>query len=204
MPENAKCNIRIASKTTGMGRQIPHPLAVELIERIGTRYGMRVLELGSGRGRNTAALREAGLDVDAVADEQLLPAPALGDNEFDAALSTHGFLHGTPEGIAGLLSSTARALKDGSPMFATFASTRDARFGEGVRIAENTYAPSSGDEEGVPHVYYDEPALREMLERDFAIEALEEIDADAIVGRWAHSQRPEGTVHWFARVRKRD
>lgn len=180
----------------------PHPLAVELIARLGTTTGKRVLELGSGRGRNTAALRDAGLQVEAIADDLLSPPPEL-RAAFDGALSTHGFLHGAPRDISALLQAAAGALKQDAPLYATFASTNDARFGEGQRIADNTYAPLSGDEAGVSHVYYDEPMLRRLLEPLFVIEALEEIGADAIVGRWAHARMPSGTVHWFARLRKR-
>ncbi|MGC1381829.1 MAG: hypothetical protein WA814_12500, partial [Candidatus Baltobacteraceae bacterium] len=43
----------------------PHPLTVDLIERL--RGGRsRVLDFASGRGRNTEALRRAGLRVVAV------------------------------------------------------------------------------------------------------------------------------------------
>jgi hypothetical protein len=174
-----------------------------LIERIGAGAGPRVLELGCGRGRNTNALRGAGFDVEALADDKLVPAPALGDARFDAALSTHGLLHGTPRDIAALLQVTAAALKPNAPLYATFASTRDARFGKGTQIDAQTYAPESGEERGVAHVYYDEPALRSAIEPLFDVESLEELNADAVVGRWAHARMPSGTVHWFARLRKR-
>jgi hypothetical protein len=181
----------------------PHPLAVELIERIGAQSGRHILELGCGRGRNTGALREAGLRAEAIPDDLLLPPPALAAGQFDAALSTHGFLHGLPRDIRALLEITADALKSKAPLYGTFASTRDARFGKGTQIDDQTYAPDSGDEVGVAHVYYDEIMLREVLEPLFEIESLEEVSADALVGRWAHAQMPSGTVHWFARLRKR-
>jgi SAM-dependent methyltransferase len=186
-----------------MSDQGAHPLALELIQRLGATPGRRVLEMGSGRGRNTKALREAAYDVVAIADELLIPAPTLQNTDFDAALSTHGFLHGTAAGTAALIRETARALKPGAPLFATFASTKDARFGKGRRIDEQTYAPLEGEEQGVPHVYYDEAALRRLLEMLFEIERLEEIAADDVVGRWAHMRMPSGTVHWFARLRRR-
>jgi hypothetical protein len=201
MPNSASGEV--AGKMKDSDRRA-HTLALELIERLSACGGKRVLELGSGRGRNTAALREAGLEVEAVGDDRLLPPPDLKPGVFDGALSTHGYLHGTPDAIAQLVARAAYALKPGAPMLATFASTSDARFGEGVLIAENTYAPSSGDEQDVPHVYYGEETLRELLSRYFAVERLEEVAVDAIVGRWAHTQTPMGTVHWFARVRKRD
>jgi SAM-dependent methyltransferase len=181
----------------------PHPLAVELIERIGAHSGRRVLELGCGRGRNTKALREAALDVEAIPDDKLVPTPSLHVEYFDAALSTHGFLHGASADVGNLIRETARALKVGAPLLATFASTKDARYGQGTRIDDQTYAPLSGDEKSVPHVYYGETALRAALEPFFEIEQLEEVNADSMVGRWAHARMPSGTVHWFARLRKR-
>ena len=178
----------------------PHPLALLLIERAAA--GMRVLELGSGSGRNTDALRAAGLHVTAVGDEALRTPLGLAAAAFDAAISTHGMLHGTPRDVAALVAETANALRGGAPAYLTFASTRDARFGQGRKIDERTYAPAEGDEAGVPHVFYDRGTLRAMLEPAFTIEALDEVDADAIVGRWAHATMPRGTVHWFALLRK--
>lgn len=180
----------------------PHPLTLELIHRLGAHSGKRVLELGGGRGRNTGALRAAGLEVEPVADDRLIPPLEFSTEVFDAALSTHGFLHGTPDTIAHLVECAARALKPGAAVLATFASTQDARYAKGSFITQDTYAPASGDEQGVPHVYYREATLRELLERHFIIESLEEVATDAIVGRWAHAQTPTGTVHWFARLRK--
>jgi len=179
----------------------PHPLALRLIERAGS-SGMRVLELGSGSGRNTAALRAAGFHVTAIADDALR-APLRLSETFEAALSTHGLLHGTPHEVQDLLRETAAALCDDAPAYFTFASTRDARFGHGRRIDEDTYAAFEGEEAGVPHVFFGEAALRRALEPCFAIDALEELNADAIVGRWAHARVPVGTVHWFAQLHKR-
>lgn len=175
-----------------------HPLALALIERLGAHRGSRVLELGSGRGRNTDALRAAGITVTALDDEAL---PAFEPQErFDGALSTHGFLHGMPAEIEALLARTAAALIAGAPFYATFASKRDARFGQGTGVAEDTFAADSGDEAGVPHRYFDETQLRAALAPYFQIESLREVNVDEIAGRWAHAQRPSGAVHFFVRA----
>lgn len=180
----------------------PHPLALRLIERAEA-SGLSVLELGGGSGRNTNALRAAGFYVRAVSDDALHAPLGLSPASFDAALSTHGLLHGTRVHVRTLVHETSRALRPGAPAYFTFASTRDARFGRGKQIDENTYAPIEGDEAGVPHVFFDEKPLRELLEPAFAIESLDEVRADAVVGRWAHASMPRGTVHWFAQLRKR-
>ena len=161
------------------------------MERLQNRAHCRVLEVGSGSGRNTAALVKAGFAVCAIADEDVRPFDA--GCGFHAALSTHALLHGTPRDIAGVLAAIARALEPEAPFYATFGSTRDARFGKGARIEEHTFAPEAGDETGVPHAFFDEPRLLEMLEGRFEIEALEERAADEMAGRWAHAEPPKGT-----------
>lgn len=181
----------------------PHPLAMELIERLRPGSGARVLELGSGHGRNTRALAAAGFAVEAIADDRLTPALELSGDAFDAALSTHGFLHGTRGSIGTLVAAVARKLKSGAPVYATFGSVRDTRFGLGERIEDSAFAPDAGEERGVTHAYYDQAALGVLLQPLFEIERLEEHDADRIVGRWAHAQAPQGAVHWFVRMRRR-
>ncbi len=160
----------------------------------------RVLELGTGSGRNRAALEAAGLSVYSVPDAQTLTFSA--EPGFDAALSTHALLHGTPAQIAGMLRAAANLLKDGAPLYATFASKSDARYGKGTRIGDDAFAPDSGDEQGVVHAYFDEQGLRTMLGAHFAIDSIGERNVDGIVGRWAHAEQPQGSVHWFVRAHR--
>lgn len=180
----------------------PHPLAAALVERLGDARAC-VLDIGSGSGRNTFALRDAGFLVHSVADADVAALEAE-PGRFDAAISTHAFLHGTPASIARLVLQAARALKAGAPLHCTFASKRDARFGVGTRVAEDAYAPEGGDEAGVPHAYFDEQRLRRLIEEYFVVESLGEYNVDDVVGSWAHSQRPSGSVHWFLIAHKRD
>lgn len=171
----------------------PHPLALELIERLRGRAGAAVLEVGAGSGRNTRALCDAGFSVVGL-DDGVKAA---------AAISTHALLHGTPDSIAQLLAQIARRLEPDAPFFVTFGSVRDRRFGEGTRIAENVYAPDEGDERGVPHAFFDETSLRRLLEPQWRIESLREEPVDDVAGRWAHEQRPlHGAFHWFAVIRQ--
>lgn len=159
-----------------------------------------MLEIGTGSGRNTAALREAGFDVHTVSDAEVqsFEVPL---RSFDAALSTHAFLHGTPATVQRVLGAAAAALKPGAPFHCTFASKRDARYGQGTIVAPDTFAPDTGDEAGVAHVYFDETGLRSALRAHFIVESLAEENVDGIVGSWAHAQRPSGSVHWFLRAR---
>ena len=177
----------------------PHPLARSLLEQI--EPGSAILEIGAGSGRNLAALI-ATMKVIAIDDSDVsydrLP---FGDQSFDAVLSTHALLHGTPAEIEATLHEIRRVARPRALIFATFASQRDARFGKGARIGPHSFAPTHGDEAGVTHSYFIERELRALL-RDFTIERLEEVDVDRIAGAWAHRQTPlRDAVHWFATLR---
>ncbi len=174
----------------------PHPLAVELIERLRERPGVPVLEVGRGSGRNRAALERAGHVVVDFDDEESEPVAA--------AISTHALLHGSAADIAAVLARIAGRLAPGAPFYVTFGSVRDARYRKGDRLETHTFAPHNGDERGVAHTFYDEVRLRKLLERDWFIESLEERDVDIIAGAWAHETMPlERSVHWFARLTRR-
>ncbi len=177
-----------------------HPLAISLIARLRATPNARVLEIGAGTGRNTEAIRAAGIEVDAVADGAPVP---VREQYYDAALSTHALLHGTPGTVAASLAAIASALKPGAPLHATFASTLDARFGKGQRISKHVFAAETGDEAGVPHVYFTGEELRSLLEPNYDVESLQETAADDIVGTWAHREPLRGVVHWFVRAIRR-
>ena len=183
----------------------PHPLAAALIERLQSRPKSRILDFAAGRGRNTKALLAAGLTVVAVEDAAAASkTPFDGvEGSFDAVISTHGLLHGIPAAIASRLDEIADRLESKGLLYATFGSTRDARFGEGERIDDSTFAPSDGDERGVAHAYFDREKMGTLLKRHFEIESLDEHVVDDIAGRWAHSARPlDSAVHWFVKARK--
>ncbi|MGC9991374.1 MAG: hypothetical protein ABSD52_03105 [Candidatus Cybelea sp.] len=178
-----------------------HPLAVRLIEHLRGGREIRVLEFACGTGRNTRALREAGLDVVTIDDPAAASAAPLAGvpGRFAAALSTHGLLHGTPAIIASHVSQIAGRLAKDGVLYATFGSVRDARFDHGERVDASTFAPAEGDERGVPHAFFTRDKLVALLDPHFAIDSLEEHDADEVAGTWAHQERPlSDAVHWFA------
>jgi hypothetical protein len=177
-----------------------------LIARLGSRTGGPVLDFAAGSGRNTRALRAAGLRVVSVADGVAESAAPLAGirARFAAAVSSHGLLHGTPSIIAHKVGSIARRLEPGGLLYATFGSSHDARFGQGERIDAWTFAAAEGDERGVAHGYFGRERLAALLERCFAIESLEERTVDDVVGAWAHRESPlRGATHWFAIAAKR-
>lgn len=184
----------------------PHPLAERLIERLQSRPKSLILDFASGSGRNAEALRRAGFTVVAIADDLAASeAPLAGvAQRFCAAISTHGLLHGTASAIAARAGLIAERLERDGLLYATFGSTRDARFGQGRRIDDSTFAPSEGDERGVAHTYFDRDPLRALLEAHFEVESLKEHCVDEVAGSWAHRERPlSGAAHWFAVARKR-
>jgi len=181
--------------------QDAHPLARRLFERLAGDTGP-VLVVGDGGGRNSRALRAAGLSVVAIPDAApytQFPATA---KTYAGALSTHAYLHGTAPKIRAGIAELARVLKPNAPALLTFGSIQDVRYGFGDRVDEHTFAPGDGPEQGVPHAYFDRDAVLEVL-RPFTIVSLEEVIVDDIVGKWAHLENePPGKVHWFVEARK--
>ncbi|MDQ2679641.1 MAG: class I SAM-dependent methyltransferase [Candidatus Eremiobacteraeota bacterium] len=176
-----------------------HPLAVALIERlkIGT-----VLELGTGSGRNLAALRAAGFAVKSIRSDRFTQI-AADSSSFDAIISTHGLLHGNLQIVEATLSEIARVLRQDGLLYATFGAKSDSRFGSGIRIDADSFAPQAGDEAGVSHLFLNELQVRALLSA-FTIETLTEASVDDVAGKWAHSQTPlSGSVHWFAVASRR-
>lgn len=186
------------SSPSGHGSiRAPHPLALALIEHL--KPGARVLEIGTGGRRNVDALEAAGFSVTRIDPRDLM----LANGAFDAALSTHGLLHGRPEQIAKMLSRIAELLATRGALYATFGSSADRRFGRGDRIDDFTYAEPSGDERGVAHAFFDAQRLRELLTPHFDPELIEEHNVDDIAGMWAHPSTPlRGAVHWFVIARR--
>lgn len=182
----------------------------------------KILEIGAGSGRNLAALLSAHLNVTSVDEDaqrvsrlrrkypelrnSLLcvaytQLPKIG-NGYDAALSTHGLLHGDVGRIRAVLAEMHRVLRTEGRAYFTLGSSADTRFGQGRRLGAVTFAPISGDEQDVPHSYFDQSGVHCLL-RAFAIEELLQRKVDNIAGKWAHETAPlSGAVHWFAVVKK--
>ncbi len=184
----------------------PHPLAIRLIEHLRVRPQSRVLDYGSGSGRNATALTGAGFAVVAIDDRTAATqTPFAGvSDRFTAALSTHGLLHGSVVTIAANVARIAALLERSGSLYATFGSVRDSRFGQGESLGEWTFAPLRGAESGVPHTFFDRDRLQALLEVNFAIESVEEHGVDEIAGSWAHSEQAlSGAVHWFVVAKAR-
>jgi hypothetical protein len=183
----------------------PHPLAERLIARYRAdgRSGA-VIDVHTGSGRNAAALRAAGITVVATGDDEPYTQLPGGRDEYAAAISTHGYLHGTTAKLRVGIADLRRVLATGAPIYITLGSLNDPRFGFGTALDERTFAPGDGAEVGIPHAFFERDGILELL-RGFAIESLDEVDATGIAGSWAHPDADaERIVHWFVVARKID
>jgi hypothetical protein len=180
-----------------------HPLAEQLIELARRElFDGPVIEVGTGSGRNTRALIDAGIPNVTVPDDvPYTQLPGTRDS-YGAALSSHAYLHGASAKLRAGIAELRRVLKPNAPIFITLGSFKDARYGLGIPLDERSFAPGEGDEIGIPHAYFDRDGVIELL-FGFAIESMQEVDVDAIVGRWTHADDDvAGRVHWFVRARK--
>lgn len=178
-----------------------HPLAQRLFESLEPGAGP-VLVIGDGSGRNSRALRAAGALVEAIPDDKPYTQLPARTGAFAGALSTHAYLHGVASKVRQGIAELARVLQRGAPIFLTFGSIQDVRYGFGDRLDDRTFAPGEGPERGVPHAYFDRDGVLEMM-RPFTIVSVEEVVVDDIVGKWAHLEsEPPGKVHWFVEARK--
>jgi hypothetical protein len=202
---------------------VPHPFALELAPLLAAEPSARVLLVGIGNGRNLPPFIAAGLRVDAVESDAVRardaavrfaaessvritragyagPYPFAGG--FAGALCTSALLHGTPVEVARTLAAIRARLRPGAPLFATFGSTRDPRFGRGTRVDAATYAPDDGAESGVPHAFFDAERLRSILD-GFALDSAYEGSAADTAGRWAHEPEDAAAlIHWFVKAQR--
>jgi hypothetical protein len=184
--------------------QTAHPLAERLI-RHAREHSLDgpVVEVGTGSGRNTRALVEAGIAVVSVPDSTPYTQLPGGRESYAAALSTHGYLHGASDKLRAGIAELRRVLRPGAPVYLTLGSIKDARYGLGLPLDERTFAPGEGDEAGIPHAYFDRDGVIETM-FGFEIESMEEVDVDEIAGRWAHpTDEIAGRVHWFVVARRK-
>jgi hypothetical protein len=184
--------------------QTAHPLTERLIESTRERpLDGPVIEVGTGSGRNTRALVEAGIPAVGVPDSTPYTQLPGTHDSYGAALSTHAYLHGASAKLRAGIAELRRVLRPNAPAYITLGSFKDARYGLGIALDERSFAPGEGDEAGIPHAYFDRDGVIELL-FGFTIESMEEVDVDEIVGRWAHAEDDavEGRVHWFVVARR--
>ncbi|HXM07818.1 MAG TPA: hypothetical protein VN936_10145, partial [Candidatus Acidoferrum sp.] len=125
----------------------PHPLAIELANRLGHARGVRIIDYCSGSGRNAAYLRRLDFEVVEIPDGDARDFDrSASEMRFAGIISSHGLLHGFATDTKARIAGLAQRLERDGWMCATFGSQRDARFGQGIRLAGNTFAAGDGDE----------------------------------------------------------
>jgi len=183
--------------------QKAHPLTERLIRDVrGHPLDGPVIEVGTGSGRNTRALVDAGIPNVGVPDSTPYTQLPGSREMYGGALSTHAYLHGASAKLRAGIAELRRVLRRGAPSYITLGSFKDARYGLGIPFDERSFAPGEGDEVGIPHAYFDRDGVIELL-FGFTIESMEEVGVDDIVGRWAHeNDEIIGRVHWFVHARR--
>ncbi|MBU0520076.1 class I SAM-dependent methyltransferase [bacterium] len=161
----------------------PDPLASSFIDALP--QGAFVYDLGCGAGRHLLSLTKAGLRVigsdvarvglhssrtwlmqENLAADLFLADMAWGpfrENLFDGVLAMNVINHAKVAEAQQAFDDSFRMLKPDGAFFFKIIGREDARYGEGDQIEPHTFVPRQGIEAGVPHHFYTEEELRQML-----------------------------------------
>ena len=152
--------------------------------------GDRVLDFGCGAGRHTAFLAEKGYDTYGVdiSEEALSRTATLLKQKnltadlrqvsnytsgyFDTVVSFGVLDHVLPLDAKKLISEIHRLLKPDGFLCITLKTCLDTAYGNGARVADDTFIIPDGVEAGIPQRYYDEADVENLLS-GFQIEYLE-------------------------------
>ncbi len=193
----------------------PLPEVVAIADRLQANRGARVLDIGCGLGRHTVYLAARGFDVigldnapaalsacranldKAGVSARLLEAEMteipFADGHFDAIVATHVIHHTDGPTVRQIMRLITDKLTSGGLLVWAMPSTRHANCGIGREIDPGTWVDEEHEEGPIPHHYFSETEVRELL-RDYDIESMHD-EERAIDGR-EH-------VHWRVLARKR-
>jgi SAM-dependent methyltransferase len=172
----------------------PHEALPEMTRLMKARSLQRVLDLGCGSGRHLLPLARAGFSVfgfdnsphglllakNDLLNEQLTVHLQLGDfgdplpyrgGSFHAVLSIQVIHHAQTKTIRRVVAEIERILAPGGLLFLTVPKYR-TQATSFRQIEEGTFLPEDGPEKGIPHHYFSEGELRELL-RSFQLSSLE-------------------------------
>lgn len=165
----------------------PLPAVKEFSDYLKTLNARNVLDLGCGAGRHAIFLaREGfnvvGFDVSETALGELegrRRAADLGgvtlvkhemqelpfiDEYFDAIVSTNVLHHGTSAEIRRTLSEIHRIMRKSAVGFIITLSKNDFRYGSGIRLEQDTYRFTDGDEKGIVHHFFSKEEQLQYVE----------------------------------------
>jgi len=185
----------------------PDEIVVNLASILEERKAKRILDLGCGAGRHVIYLAERGFesygaDISETGLEltknklrsRKLEAEIIKcdmksipyvHSRFDAAICVWAIYHQKLKEIQETISEIYRVLNRKGLLLANFHSKRSSKYGEGMKVEENSFMQENGPEKGVIHHFVDEDELRELLEK-FRI-----VDLDAkenMVGSYLRSR----------------
>lgn len=168
--------------------QKPSATVVLLLEMLDRNIQPDVLDLGCGIGRHSLLFAGAGFNVTAVdyapdaldvlrqeAAERNLPVTVIEaeytedifpGSSFDAVIAYNVLYHGRRESMKKAIQLAHKYLKPGGVFFFTCPARRDAKFGNGEEVAENTWKSMNGVIPGDTHYFADEADLADLL-REF-------------------------------------
>lgn len=147
--------------------------------------GLRVLDLGCGVGRHSIYLAESGFETygldgseagishakQAACDLKLDIHLTRGSMEalpydsafFDYVLAFNVIYHGDPTVVSRCVAEIHRVLKPGCFFQGTMLSKRNGKYGQGTKIAPNTFVIANEDDKDHPHFYCNALELCQLL-----------------------------------------
>ena len=161
-----------------------------------------VLDIGCGTGRYLKILQSAGFKTDGIDSSETaveMTKKILGDtsnilltymfefeipkNQYDLIISISTIHHGAKQHIQELISRIYDALVNNGKIFITLPDLESSKkwdtFKNYKEIADGTFCPMTGPEEGLPHSFYTEEQVRELFSQFRELQ----LDLDSH-GRW--------------------
>ncbi len=198
--------------------QEPEERVVKLAEELRKEGRRWVYDVGCGVGRHTVFMARQGFDVygsdlspealrrcrEWLEREGLKAALTLNDMEhvpypngfFDAVIAYHTIYHAAWDKLAGVVDALRNSLAPGGRLLASFRSTRDSAWGEGIELEPNTFRGTSGEEESVVHHFCDERELEELM-KGFA-----EVKRELVERESERDGTPHRSAHWIVLAAK--
>jgi tellurite methyltransferase len=158
---------------------------VAAIELLRARQARDALDLGCGVGRHAIALAEAGLAVAALdgspsgvdylreqavarrlslsAQTGLMTELPFDDGSFDYVLAWNVIYHGDAAIVDRCIAEIWRVLRPGGLYKGTMLSKRNANFGRGREVADDTFVIDGVDDKAHPHFYCDAAGLMSIF-----------------------------------------
>jgi tellurite methyltransferase len=196
----------------------PDNAVVELIKKVSGPGVKEALDLGCGPGRHTLCLAEAGFNVTALdssaaalaflqnkasekgIDMNLIQGDYAQDlfppESFDFILAYNVLYHGTRTSFENAVHLNYRWLKPHGLFFFTCPTRQDAKFGNGEKVAPNTFKPLNSIHPGDVHYFAGEVDIQDFL-KNFG-----EISLKTHEHYWDNQGVPQFSSYWQVLARK--